>query len=127
METIKSVLNKFPALKIAIVFGSISRDQQTPQSDLDIAVAAEKPLSTEYKERLISALADAVGRPIDLIDLLRYEEPILSKVLTTGKVIYKTDSALYGELIKRMLFDQADFMPLRNRILEERKNAWINS
>jgi hypothetical protein len=33
--------------------------------------------------------------------------------------------AAYGKLISRHLIDQADFMPLIDRMLAERRMAWI--
>lgn len=116
-----------PHIKLAVLFGSVSRGKEHFESDLDIAVAGDHVLSATEKFELIRALADISGRAIDLVDLKLYQEPLLSKVLTTGKLIYCADRHLYAELIKRMLFDQADFMPLRTMALKRRRKAWIKS
>ena len=112
-------------IQLAILFGSLSRGDHRSDSDLDLAVAGDAPLDNQEKEQLIENLALAFGRPVDLVDLRSVGLHILSEVITKGEVIYCIDRTLYAELIKRMLFDNADFAPYRNRILEERRKAWI--
>ena len=73
---------------------------------------------------IIAALAERTGRPIDLIDLQVVAEPLLGQILRHGRRLLGSDGA-YGRLISRHLFLQADFMPYRNRILAERRAAWI--
>jgi hypothetical protein len=93
-------------------------------SDLDIAVAANQALTADERIALISALADCTGRPVDLIDLKGVSEPLLGQIVRYGRRILGSDT-LYGELISRHLFEQADFMPYRTRLLAERRMAWI--
>lgn len=81
-------------------------------------------VSVETKMALIGDLSQAVGRPVDLIDLHVAGEPILGQILKHGVRLLGSD-ADYAELIKRHLFDEADFMPYRRRILAERRQAWI--
>ena len=115
----------FPAIKLAILFGSCRYQHEHSDSDLDIAVAMARPLSPSEKMELIEALAKFCGRPIDLIDLQTAGGLILHRALTTGRVVRCTDRTLYAEIIKKMLFNQADLMPYRRRILAERRAAWI--
>ena len=112
-------------MKLGIVFGSLARGRATPESDLDLGVAATQPLDTAMKTTLIEALTEITGRPIDLIDLRAVSGPILQQVLTQGQLIYCTDQMLYAALIRDMLFNQSDMMPYYDRILAERRKAWI--
>jgi predicted nucleotidyltransferase len=121
---LKEVLTQFPQVSLAILFGSVALGRQRPDSDLDIAIAANHPLSADEKMAIISTLAERFGRPIDLIDLSVAAEPLLGQVVRHGRRILGSDTQ-YGELIRRHLFEQADFMPYRNRILAERRQAWI--
>lgn len=121
---IREVLAHFPAITLAILFGSVAAGHQHAASDLDIAVAADHPLSADEKFALISAFAEHSGRPIDLIDLTAVSEPLLGQVLRHGRRIMGSDTR-YGQLISRHVFEQADFMPYRSRILAERRQAWI--
>ena len=91
---------------------------------MDIAVAAKQALTAHEKIAIINALADCTGRPIDLIDLKVVSEPLLGQILRHGRRILGSDT-LYGELISRHLFEQADFMPYCTRLLAERRMAWI--
>jgi predicted nucleotidyltransferase len=121
---IREVIAHFPAIRIAILFGSVASGYQRADSDLDLAVGADHPLTVGEKISLIEALAERTGRPIDLIDLVVPSEPILGQVLRHGRRILGSDTA-YGNLISRHVIEQADFMPYRNRLLEERRIAWI--
>lgn len=74
---LKEVLAHFPKIALAVLFGSVALGQQRADSDLDIAVAADHPLSAGEKLSIIGALAERTGRPIDLIDLKAASEPLL--------------------------------------------------
>ncbi len=118
------VLVRFPALVLALVFGSVAQGRERADSDLDIAVAANRALTAAEKMDIIAALAERTGRPIDLIDLKMVAEPLLGQIVRHGRRLFGSDKA-YGQLISRHLFEQADFMPYRSRVLAERRAAWI--
>jgi len=122
--SLRDVLSQFPTLVLALVFGSVALGRPRTDSDLDIAVSAEKPLSAIEKMAMIAALADKTGRAIDLVDLTTVSEPLLGQIVRHGRRLLGSDTA-YGQLLSRHLFEQADFMPYRNRILAERRMAWI--
>lgn len=121
---IKEVLQNFSQLNLVVLFGSIASGRQRLDSDLDIAVASRQPLTAQEKIAMISALAACTGRSVDLVDLKVVAEPLLGQILQHGRRIMGSDT-LYGELISRHLFEQADFMPYRSRLLAERRLAWI--
>ncbi len=121
---LKEVFTHFPQITLAVLFGSMALGQQRADSDLDIAVAAKKVLTIDEKIALIGALAERTGRPIDLIDLSVVSEPLLGQIVRHGRRVLGSDT-LYGKLISRHVFEQADFMPYRTRLLAERRMAWI--
>jgi len=123
-EQLKEVLARFPQIALAVLFGSVALGRQRAESDLDIAVAADHPLTDGERISIINALAERTGRPVDLIDLSVVSEPLLGQMLRHGRRILGSDT-LYGDLISRHLFEQADFMPYRTRLLAERRMAWI--
>ena len=121
---IRQILSRQGDIRLAILFGSLAAGDATPQSDLDLAVLMRIPLSAETKMTLIGELSQAIGRPVDLIDLRVAGEPLLGQILKHGVRLFGSDTD-YAELLKRHLFEEADFMPYRRRILAERRRAWI--
>jgi predicted nucleotidyltransferase len=121
---LREVLAHFSCISLAVLFGSVAAGQPRSDSDLDIAVAADQPLTFAEKMAMIQALAEKTGRPIDLIDLATVTEPLLGQIVQHGRRLLGSDT-LYGNLINRHLIEQADFMPYRNRVLAERRMAWI--
>lgn len=123
--TLGRVLARFPQLKLAMVFGSVARGTPRPDSDLDIAVARSRGVLTAHERMdIIGALAQETGRPIDLIDLHDVSPALLGQILGHGHRVLGSDTA-YGELISRYVVEQADFAPYRNRLLKERRAAWM--
>ena len=123
-EQLREILARFPKIVFAMLFGSVASGRARADSDLDIAVAASQTLSVDEKIALVNALAELTGRPIDLIDLKGVSEPLLGQIVRHGRRVLGSDT-LFGELISRHLFEQADFMPYRTRLLAERRMAWI--
>lgn len=121
---IRQILAKHGGVRMAILFGSLAATRATPKSDLDLAVLMGAPLSAETKMTLIGELSQAIGRPVDLIDLHLVGEPLLGQILKHGIRLLGSDGD-YAELLKRHLFEEADFMPYRRRILAQRRRAWI--
>lgn len=120
-----SVLLRHPHIKLAVLFGSLAAGKARPDSDLDLAVADDKPVSADARMTLIADLAEHVGRPVDLIDLTSAGEPLLGQILTHGRRILGSDER-FAQLLCRHLIDDADFAPYSSRILAERRRAWID-
>ena len=121
---VRDALARCSNVSLAIIFGSVAAGRPRADSDLDIAVGADKPISMPERIAIIQTLAEVTGRPIDLIDLAAVTEPLLGQILKHGRRVLGSDTS-YGKLISRHLIDQADFMPLIDRMLAERRMAWI--
>jgi predicted nucleotidyltransferase len=125
-KSVLKVLDRFSEIKLCIIFGSVPAGKALSDSDLDIAVAAERSLSEEAYLELAAALADAVNREIDLVDLNIATGTILKKALSDGAIVLNNDKNLYAGLISKMLFNEADMMPYFHRTLEERRKRFLN-
>ncbi len=123
-ETILAAISTQPSIGLVILFGSLAVGKGHAESDLDLAVDAGRRLTASEKMALISELAARTGRPVDLVDIRAIGEPLLGQILRHGKRILGSDTH-YANLIRRHLFDQADYLPYRNRILAERRQSWI--
>jgi predicted nucleotidyltransferase len=124
-NAVREVVSRYPQVKLAILFGSSAKGTDTADSDLDIAVLRDGPLTSDLKIQIIGDLASRFERPVDLIDLRTAGEPLLGQVLKGRRIL--GDDTTYGNLISRHLIDAADFLPYRNRILAERRARWIAS
>ena len=122
---LKKVLECFATIDLAIVFGSVAKNQAGAESDLDIAINTQTSLSVEMKINLISALTEATGRPIDLVDLREVGEPLLGQIVHNGQMMIGSPTQK-AVLLSKHLIDAADFSPYQTRILAERRSAWIN-
>jgi len=123
---LRDALAAFPAVELALVFGSIAEGRQRFDSDVDVAVQGPKAFSVAERADIIAALAAATGRAVDLIDLATVSEPLLGQVVRHGRRVLGGDDA-HARLISRHLFEEADFMPYRRRILAERRMAWTGT
>ena len=120
------VLKNHPTVRMAILFGSLASGRGTAESDLDLAMDAGRPLDLSLKMQLISELADRIGRPVDLVDLRSAGEPLLGQILRYGKKILG-DNTYYADLIRKHVFDEADFLRYRNEMIAQRRRAWIRT
>lgn len=127
LDRVSDVIRAYPSIQVAWVFGSVANDTATPESDLDCAVLGPAPLAASTMQALINDLAEETGRPVDLIDLQATHGPVVGRVLKHGTQLFCDDNALYGALIARWVTDQADWMPLRRRIVQTRLKQWIAS
>ena len=123
--SVKKVLERFATIDLAIVFGSVAKNQAGAESDLDIAINTQTKLSIKDKIEIISAFAEATGRPIDLVDLRDVGEPLLGQILQHGQMVIGS-ATQKAALLSKHLIDAADFSAYQTRILAERRNAWIN-
>lgn len=122
-----SALEAQPDLRLAVVFGSVARGQAGPESDLDIAVLADGPVDAPRREALIRVLAQASGRPVDLVDLWSADVLVSREALGHGVVALNRDAAAYYHLLSKMVTDAEDFLPLYERLLRHRNEAWLRS
>src|SRR5262245_44844116 len=95
LHQIQKVLEPFSWLKLAIVYGSIARGQEQPESDIDLAIASTSPLTVERKLELIEALSSNLGREVDLLDLFESTGTVLKEALSTGKIVINRTPDLF--------------------------------
>jgi uncharacterized protein len=88
-ECALEVLRTRPAVRLAVLFGSAARGDGTAASDLDLLVR----MRGGWSERVETALAleNALGRPVQLVDLDLAPPLLLSDVLRDGRVLADRD------------------------------------
>ena len=122
----KNVLLGEPGLKLALLFGSMASGKPRGDSDVDLAVLFDRPITASDKMELIARLEGAMGRPVDLVDLFFLSGTILKQILREGRVLVQDESDCLSGQIHKMVFNQADMMPYTTRALKERQRRFAH-
>jgi predicted nucleotidyltransferase len=125
IEQLKAFFAQQSSVELAILFGSVAQNRARPDSDLDIAVRLPQEMTQEQRIHLIEQLAMLFGRPVDLIDLHTAGEPLLGQIFKGVRIMGSDE--IYARCLARHLIDAADFLPLQQRILKERREQWTSS
>ena len=84
----------------ALLFGSGAQGKLRFDSDVDIAVAGDRPLSPQTRYELISKLAAVTRRPVDLIDLRTARWVVYAKAMQ-GEELFCDSLRAKGEALFR--------------------------
>ncbi len=98
MATLKKEIASFLRGRIAnlqavYLFGSTADGTTNAESDLDVAVLAEGPLTVDERWNAQDELALKVRRDVDLVDLKRASTVMRQQVVSKGIVIHDGDPA----------------------------------
>lgn len=118
---------RFARITLAIVYGSVARGTHRDDSDIDVALCID-PRTEIDDETLYAAVQEcerATGRDVQVRDLARSHGVFLKEVLTTGLVIYQTDSRTRGDLIIRMLAFVEDLLPTVREIRRRKRERFF--
>ena len=85
---LKSIAKRYE-LRLMILFGSQVSGHVHPESDIDIAVWSERPLSAAQRTQLWFDLSNRFQAEIDLTVLNHAEPVLLHRVATTGHLLYE--------------------------------------
>jgi predicted nucleotidyltransferase len=122
-STLRDALARAADLRLAMMFGSVARGEARANSDIDVAVLADHTLSADERIRLIESIAQTTGRAVDLVDLTTAGPPLLGEILRDGIRLLGSPADL-AALATRAALDAADFLPLVQRVLKQRRLAW---
>jgi len=123
-KTLQSFLQQRPDIIQAILFGSLASGNERFESDVDLAIQLDHVMTADEKQNFIEDIALITGRAVDLIDLKTVGQALLGQILQYGKRLVG-DDVIFANLLNKYVLDEADFEPYRQRILDERRQAWI--
>jgi predicted nucleotidyltransferase len=89
LERTLQVLRTRPGVRLAVLFGSASRGEGGPGSDVDILVRMRG--GWRGRAETAFALENALGRPVQLVDLDLAPPLLLADVLRDGRVLADRD------------------------------------
>ena len=116
-------LDRQPDVRLAILLGPAAAARLYPTVDVDLAMQFDEPPSASRKHNLITTIALLTGRPVDLVNLRAAGQPLVGEILSgkriSGKAQQMTPVALRNEL------ERADFWPLIDRFLAQRRHTWM--
>ncbi len=110
--------------KLIILFGSKARGTAGKQSDTDVAVLADRPLTRVEKNALGERMAEKLGVPdeaVDLIDLYDAPPLLAHQIGETGKLIEGTPFDFIRFRIRawKRYLDTAKFRRAREQSLKK--------
>ncbi|MEK7125409.1 MAG: nucleotidyltransferase domain-containing protein [Patescibacteria group bacterium] len=116
-QAVKETLAKYPAVKLAYLFGSRARNEAGPLSDYDFAVYAEERDLYKLSDLRFSLMADLsrlVGSDaVDVVMLNTADSPELKyHIIADGQLIYEEEPyrVLIEPRIMSEYFDLKDFL-----------------
>lgn len=118
LSAIKAVASRHPELHTAVLFGSaaagrVRRDGEPMlRSDVDIAVAADQPLSYEQRLELRDELERAVRQTTDLVDLHEASGLHLREIMSSGIAVVNRKPEFRARKATEMYRDEYTFAPL---------------
>jgi len=109
-DSLLEALARFPAVRLAVLFGSTARGRTTPRSDLDLGVLLEPEAATTLWE-VEGAVGEAARRPVDLIDLRRAPPLLRFEIARDGRVLLERQEGDWKRFKVRALLDWWDWAP----------------
>ncbi len=125
LARIVPVLDGMAGLDALWIFGSAAEGRDRSSSDLDLAALFRAQPGADAVVRAREALADIVGRPVDLVDLDRASPILGMQVLRHGNLAFERDAAHRVRFTASLPGRYEDVMILR-RPLERLLKARLN-
>jgi len=86
-EAIARITGVFPGVQAIYLFGSVARGEAREESDVDLAILAEREVDPVLLWETAQEIADAVGREVDLLDLRAVSTVMRMQVISRGERI----------------------------------------
>jgi len=121
-----AVLDDFPEIVLASLYGSCLHGRTRLSSDVDIGIASTETLSLEKWLEIRMRLCKALKKEVDLLDLRQHEGRILLESLCHGKIIIMKSSHVLVYFMKKIIYFSADFEPLIKEMVKKRLERYFH-
>lgn len=77
------LLSRYPTIRLAILFGSQANPERQKHfdSDIDLAIMTDTPVSDCFKRQLIETISTELGCPVDIVNINEAPEPIFAEYI----------------------------------------------
>jgi predicted nucleotidyltransferase len=123
---VSSRLVMFPDVELCILYGSANQDRLAPHSDIDLAVASAKGLTSDLCVDIVLKVGEETDREVSVIDMEKMHGLILQEVLVKGHTILCKNVQEKVKYILRMLEYTEDILPYQTMGLERQRNTFIH-
>ena len=106
METLRRIFASMLEVKIAVLFGSLTRRELV--RDVDIGVYLDPKPNLKEFIKMANMLEDALGVPVDLVPLDKAPPKLRLKALSEGEKIVVRDRKLYAFMMSEALSETMD-------------------
>jgi predicted nucleotidyltransferase len=100
-QIIQTILNHTPQVQTVYLFGSYGTEDERPSSDVDIALLLPheeaKAAGSLLLGELHLALAELLGKEVDLVNLRQVSTVFQKEIVMTGQQIFCTDAYAAAE------------------------------
>jgi predicted nucleotidyltransferase len=98
---VRIILGHYPATQAVYLFGTYGTPDERPDSDVDIAVLLPPEESRKLPHMMMTpchyALADALGRSVDLLNAREVSTVCRKEIVGSGRLIYDADDGAVAE------------------------------
>lgn len=126
LARLEECLERTPGVVAAYLFGSYGTPDQTPLSDVDIALvfrADDLPSTASELELRGLVLAALCEDDVSITVLNRAPSPFQYRVLATGRQLYCASAVELADFVEEVLNRHADFLPHYEAFLREYDEA----
>jgi predicted nucleotidyltransferase len=115
IESVRRALAAFPAVRLAVLFGSAARGQDAAARDLDLGVLLEEAGGASLWE-IEKAVAATLRRPFDLVDLHRAPPLLRFQIARDGRLLVEREEGDWKRFKVRALLDWWDWAPTARQL-----------
>jgi len=119
---VRSILEHYPAAQAIYLFGTYSTADEWPDSDVDIAILLPPEQARRQPQLMLTpchyALADALGKPVDLLNAREVSTVFQKEIIKSGRRLYCADDDAVAEFEMLTLSHYQKLNEERKAILE---------
>ena len=119
---VRNILEHYPAAQAIYLFGTYGTADEWPDSDVDIAILLPPEQARRRPQLMLTpchyALADALGKPVDLLNAREVSTVFQKEIVKSGRRLYCADDDVVAEFEMLTLSHYQKLNEERKAILE---------